>query len=420
MTDLVSTLDLFLTSKNREIVQSVLGFVKVCIISLPIPLMAPRLESLVPHLMVWGHEHKARFKAKVKHIIERMIRRFGLEMVEKFCPAEDRKLITNVRKTRERRKRRKDSEKDEAQEDDDDAAEGRKKDGGVFESEFDEAIYGSEESEDDSEEDNDDSGTMGRKSKQRKQLAANGNGPTLVVEDEDDDPVDLLDPRSIAKMSTRHSRSRYLPNAGGRSTRIKAKTDADGKLLLGDDYDEDEEAMVLDGDGTSNGVKLAKRAEGTGVNAYVEALKSKDAVQRGQRGRLKFDSTQKKRKGGEEYDAEDDDKMELDDDRGASAGAAKNTKQSQRFGPADVRRGAKGMGKPKLASPGRGGIQAMRSQRRDLGSLMAGTKRHGKPGDAGDAHTTPGAAGNDRVHKRVAGSAASRGGRKVSFQARRR
>lgn len=107
--EMVTTLDLFLTSKNREIVRSVLGFVKVCIISLPVDMMLPRFGTLVPNLMVWSHEHKAHFKAKVKHIIERMIRRFGYNAVERFVPEEDKKLVVNIRKTRERRKRQKDA-----------------------------------------------------------------------------------------------------------------------------------------------------------------------------------------------------------------------------------------------------------------------------------------------------------------------
>jgi len=107
-------MDAFLTSNNREIVQSVLGFVKVSVISLPKELMLPRLNSLIPNLMTWSHEHKAHFKAKVKHIIERMIRRFGYDVIERNVPDEDKKLVINIRKTKERKKRRKEEGLDEA------------------------------------------------------------------------------------------------------------------------------------------------------------------------------------------------------------------------------------------------------------------------------------------------------------------
>ncbi|KAF5257397.1 hypothetical protein FOXYS1_12076, partial [Fusarium oxysporum] len=81
LSDLVQTMDLFLTSNNREIVKSCLGFVKVCVIGLPVELMLPRLSTLVPNLIVWSHEHKGHFKAKVKHILERMVRRFGYDTI---------------------------------------------------------------------------------------------------------------------------------------------------------------------------------------------------------------------------------------------------------------------------------------------------------------------------------------------------
>ena len=70
ITNLCDLMDIFLQNPNREIVRSVLGFVKVEVISLPESLVRPRLNTLLKNLMVWSHEHKAHFKAKVKHIVE--------------------------------------------------------------------------------------------------------------------------------------------------------------------------------------------------------------------------------------------------------------------------------------------------------------------------------------------------------------
>ncbi|CRK33337.1 hypothetical protein BN1708_001025, partial [Verticillium longisporum] len=76
LADLVATMDLFLTSNNREIVKSVLGFVKICVVGLPTDMMIPRLQTLTPNLIIWSHEHKGHFKSKVKHILERMVRAY--------------------------------------------------------------------------------------------------------------------------------------------------------------------------------------------------------------------------------------------------------------------------------------------------------------------------------------------------------
>ncbi|KAI9884499.1 MAG: hypothetical protein M1823_003714 [Watsoniomyces obsoletus] len=396
ITELVSTLDDFLTSKNREIVRSVLGFVKVCVISLPVPLMEPRLETIVPHLMAWSHEHKARFRAKVKHILERMIRRFGVQTIEKWCPGEDRKLITNIRKTRERRKRK----KDEGGEDDDDEDEDAEKNdgkGGRFESEFDQALYGS----DDSEDSDDDEELLGRKPSKKKSSIKDGR--TFIIEDEDDDPIDLLDPKSLSKIShTRPTQSRPVHR------KMKAKTDADGKLILGrkgannDEDDNDDEAMILDnGRRVTNETQISMQ-EGGGVNAYIEAIKSKDAVQRGQRGRLKFNSNQKK--GIQEDYHEEGDQMDIDDPPTLGKSEAGSNGKN--------RGGFKGM-PPKS---GRGGIHKVKQQRRGLGAQMTGMKnRDDENGGGGGGGVMKG-----RVQKGGSTRGGGRGGRGQSGMKRGR
>ncbi|KAI9848250.1 MAG: hypothetical protein M1838_000606 [Thelocarpon superellum] len=314
LTDLVSTLDLFLTSNNREIVRSVLGFVKVCVISLPTNLMLPRLSSLVPNLMIWSHEHKAHFKAKVKHIIERMIRRFGVDVVERACPEADHKLITNIRKAKERSKRKKKSEGEgegnvEADDDDEDHVRGKKN---RFESEFDEAVYGSDDSGEESEADD---GEEPYLSSRRKK--GNERDKTYIVEDEDE-PLDLLDRRTLASISSTKPTHKRTPRPF-----TKTNVDQDGKLILGKARTKTmttHDKMVVDGSSVvttgANGDKNPGAVEsGSGVNAYLEALKGKDAVQRGQRGRLKYSNAGHKQGGVDEDDGgEGDEDMMMDVD----------------------------------------------------------------------------------------------------------
>ncbi|KAI9718191.1 MAG: hypothetical protein M1812_004181 [Candelaria pacifica] len=287
VTDMVKTMDLFLTSSNREIVRSVLGFVKVSAISLPTSLMLPRLESLIPNLMVWSHEHKAQFKVKVKNIVERMIRRFGVDVVEKWCPEADRKLISNIRKARERRKRRKDAGGD----DEAGADAGKRK--GRFESEYDEAVYGSDDS---------DEGSANSDTEVLKGKAADRDKgrQTYIVEDENE-PLDLLDNKALANISTTQPLKARQPPA----KKTKTRMNADGKLLLGND-DDDDDTMMMDFGDDGNACK-GEPGDGSlegGINAYIDAIKGKDAVQRGQKGKLKFSNKRGK----------DDDAMEIDED----------------------------------------------------------------------------------------------------------
>jgi ribosomal RNA-processing protein 12 len=326
LTDLVQTMDLFLTSNNREIVRSVLGFVKVCVISLPTSLMLPRLASLIPNLMVWSHEHKAHFKAKVKHILERMIRRFGVDVVNKNCPEEDRKLISNIRKTKERNKRHKEAAKaagDEGSDNEGEGAQGGKRKG-RFESEYDEAVYGSDDSSDGS--DVSDNEVLGKSKK-----SAEKGGKTYIVEDEEE-PLDLLDRRALANISSTKPLKQRTPS------RMKAKTDLDGKLIFGGDNEDD--AMVLD-----TPADQPDESEGA-VDAYVNAIKGRDAVQRGRGGRLKF--TNKRSKDDDEMDVDEEDlkavKKQISGDSRGRGG--------RRGGRGGIANGRRGLGEEKRSGNG--------------------------------------------------------------------
>ncbi|KUI67095.1 Ribosomal RNA-processing protein 12 [Cytospora mali] len=295
LAEIVQTMDLFLTSNNREIVKSVLGFVKICVISLPRDLVEPRLATLLPNLMIWSHEHKGHFRAKVKHILERMIRRFGYEIVNKNCPEEDRKLINNIRKTKERSKRKKDAAKEDGEEE-----EGQRKGRRTFDSEFDKALYSSSEDEGGSGDESDDEpAAKGKKGQQK--------GRAYIVEDEDE-PLDLLDRKAMANISSTKPVKMRGP------TRTKAKVDLDGKLILGDDKQGGDE-MDIDG---------APAGE-SGVGAYVAALKGKDVPKKGLRGKLKWSN----KKGN---DDDEDDEMELDEKDTAAVKAKMGRGQNQPHG----------------------------------------------------------------------------------------
>ena len=338
--DLVSTMDLFLTSANREIVRSVLGFVKVAIISLPEAIIKPRLETLVRNLMSWSHEHKAHFRAKVKHVFERMIRRFGFELIERYCPHDDKKIIHNIRKTKERRKRKKEAGDGQ----DGDSAPAKRK--SRFESEYDEAVYGSDESAEEDEHD----GEAGH---------GGENGHAYIIEDSDE-PLDLLDRKALGRIS---SSKPVAPKPRPHGPK-RPKTDSDGKLIFGanDDDSEEDDAMQVDldideGDGSLKG----------GINAYVDAIRGRDAAQRGRGGRLKF--TNRREKADVEDDGGDD-----DGGRKPKTGATPARLDGRKTGRGASGRGAIGRGGGS-GNRSASGIQRQKAQRRGLG---AGKVRGGR------------------------------------------
>jgi ribosomal RNA-processing protein 12 len=117
--EILTTLLVFVGSNNREIVKSALGFVKLAIHTLSVGLLTPFLKDIVPGLLSWSHNHNNHFKVKVRHILERMIRRFGFEPVYQ-CAGEDEagKVLLNIKKRKDRMKRKK-AQHEEDNDDDD-------------------------------------------------------------------------------------------------------------------------------------------------------------------------------------------------------------------------------------------------------------------------------------------------------------
>lgn len=260
LVELSSTVELFLTSNNREIAKSTIGFVKVAAISLPEEIVKPNLKSLLENLLRWSHEHTGHFKSKVKHIIERLIRRFGFDTIEENFPEEDKKLFTNIRKTKARAKRR------QAEENEEEAGEGSSR--SKFASAYDEVLYDSE----DDDEENDEQESKGRK------------GNQFILES-NEEPLDLLDRQALSHISS----SKPTKKAGRKLN--AAEYLKDGRLHFSDKNADEEDPL---------------KSITSGINAYVEAVKSGPV--KGQKNKFKF------KRGAKAYNDDGDDNEGGDDE----------------------------------------------------------------------------------------------------------
>lgn len=265
LVEILSTIELFLTHNSREIAKLAIGFVKVEVLSLPEEMVRANLHDLLLKLMKWSHHHSGHFKLKVKHIIERLIRKFGVEAVEQAIPEDDRKLVANIKKLRARAKRKEAA--------DTEAVGGAKK----FVLAYEEALYDSEESEGEEEPVDD------------KQASRRG---TKYIMETGDEPLDLLDRQAIAQISL------AKPKLAKRE--IRAKTNEfkskNGRLVF------------EEGPG---GASDPLATQGLGIDAYLDAVKQ--APVRGQKNKLKW------KKGTEE-------EIDWNDDPAPRAATAKTNK----------------------------------------------------------------------------------------------
>ena len=301
--DLTSTLVLFLDTNDREVARSALGFVKLAAVALPDALVRPRLAALVPGVARWSREHHNKLRARVKGLFERLLRRFGYEAVFRLTPDDARKLVHHIQQTKEKARRRKDRAQaayaangDDASTVDASPAPGASGRAGPFEAALDNALADSDDDDggSGSDSDSDPGGVpLGRRGKPTKKGGRNGESPAYIVEDEDE-PLDLLDRKALAHIATARP-VRFRPDTA--PPKRNARTNADGKLVIAEDGD----GATADKGGADTEMRDGGPDEGDGgVGAYVAAIKGRDAVQRGQRGRLKFSNRKRDDGGGEE------------------------------------------------------------------------------------------------------------------------
>jgi len=261
LNEIVSTLLVFLSSANREIVKSTLGFIKLAVHVLPESLMRPQLSQLVPALLAWAHDHKNHFKTKVRHIFERMIRRFGFQEVYSCANGEEAaKVLVNIKKRKDRAKRKKAHAGDAS----DEGAPKKPTTGDAFE----DVLYASESDLSDSDEGEEE--VTATNSKRR------GGDFAARIRLDDDEPMDLL---SGAASRFTNARGRRQSKKGQDAARFKTD-EGTGKMIIEESESDAVGVAELDVAGT----------------AYQEALTSVDGFTRGPSGRIKFNKDTKKRR----------------------------------------------------------------------------------------------------------------------------
>ncbi|KAF6760152.1 ribosomal RNA-processing protein 12 [Ephemerocybe angulata] len=294
--ELLQTLMVFLTSANREIVKSTIGYIKLAIHTLPVEILRPHLKDLVVTLLAWSHDHKNHFKVKVRHIFERMLRRFSFDEVY-ACAADQEagKVLVNIKKRKDRAKRKRAARADGS--DDDEGPSAPKAAAGDA---FEDVLYGSESELGDDDDDDEEMAPAQSTSKGKKAPAASNAGVRLRVDN--DEPMDLLHNISSKVTSASNTRRR---KPGQEAAHFKTDDDT-GRMVIDEEGDEEEDNAHLDVAGT----------------AYKESMTSVDGFTRGPSGKIKFNKDTKKRRREEAEDV-------VMEDVEAAPKAKKNKKKAE-------------------------------------------------------------------------------------------
>ncbi|KAA1079196.1 hypothetical protein PGT21_003456 [Puccinia graminis f. sp. tritici] len=298
--ELISTIEIFLNSPNREIAKTAIGFMKVAVVSLKREVVSEQLEKIVPGLLKWAAEHKNYFKTNIQNLLERLLRLFGFDTLEKFVSSRDendggRKLVYSLVKKQKKKKLLRQSraenpvDEDQAGQDDDESDQDRPVRQARLGDAYEEALYGSESSDDEGEDD--DQGAhkaggphKGANQKQTKKNRKNRDGKSLdnqLLEDDEDQIMDLLDGGRLANRAL----------AGKEAKAEKRKQEL---KRIGAGYKKDSETgkMIIDEEESSQN-KSTKNGNDESTNAFLEAVHGADGFRRDARGNVKANKKRK-------------------------------------------------------------------------------------------------------------------------------
>ncbi|PVF95410.1 NUC173-domain-containing protein [Serendipita vermifera] len=318
--DVITTVYPLVAAKNREIVKSVLGFVKLTIHSLSPEIVQPHLETLVPALMVCLSIHKHHFKVKIRHVFERLMRKFGADEIIQYAQAADGadegglKMLSNIYKRKEKAAKKRREAAERGEEESEAGPSKRTTTGDAFE----DVLYGSESEVEDSDAEEAPPKKGAPKGAPKKGGKEDWNNATRLRID-DDEPMDLLE-GTAGKLINANRGKQKRP--GQEASKFKTEEET-GKIIIDEESDSDTPEKAKR---TARSIKQDPEDLLAGA-AYKENLVSVDGFTRNPNGTIKFHKDTKKRRREEMEMADGDIEME---DASAAAGGKGNLKKGKR------------------------------------------------------------------------------------------
>jgi ribosomal RNA-processing protein 12 len=111
--DILQTVLILLPSKSREILKSILAFIKVAIVTLPPETLKTHIHDLLFAISDWRPQEKSHFKRPVRILYQLLMKKFGLEFMRSATPPDDLRLVEYLRKQQVRQQNQKERERKE-------------------------------------------------------------------------------------------------------------------------------------------------------------------------------------------------------------------------------------------------------------------------------------------------------------------
>lgn len=107
MDQIVEVVVAMMESKHRDVLKGAIAFIKTAIGVVAYGILEPHVKPILDSFCAWEKPIRHHFRAKVKVLLERLLRRFGYELVYKLASDEHKKVVNHIVKEQRREKRAK-------------------------------------------------------------------------------------------------------------------------------------------------------------------------------------------------------------------------------------------------------------------------------------------------------------------------
>ncbi|XP_062988583.1 RRP12-like protein [Elgaria multicarinata webbii] len=216
---------LIVGSRTRDVVKSALGFLKVALLLLDTALLGRHLETMLEAIGGLTDDMRRHFRMKLRNLLSKLIRKFGIEPLQALLPESYRKVLVNLRKAEARNRKRQALKRAAAASAEEEETLVRPKGGESME----EVLADS---------DSDLEGDIKQHKGRETRKALWKQNQAWLKEGESDEPLNFLDP-NVAQ--------RVLATKPGTGQAGKVshdfKVSADGRLIICEDEEEQEEGI---------------------------------------------------------------------------------------------------------------------------------------------------------------------------------
>ncbi|KAF4105889.1 RRP12-like protein [Onychostoma macrolepis] len=214
---LLQNVCLLLSSRTRDVVKASLGFLKVLLFSMDVKVLASHIAVIMEGISNMN-DMRRHFRVKLKNIYTKLIRKFGFELVKSMLPADQHKVLVNIRKTEARNKRHKLVIKTE-----EDASDTEDEKPKVKAESFEDILADT-----DSDSDEDEKPKKGQKKPMKK-------GQAWLKEGVSDEPLNFLDPKAAHRvLATNPNLKKTIKTEHG------FKMTSDGRLIIKEEVEDDD------------------------------------------------------------------------------------------------------------------------------------------------------------------------------------